>query len=65
MDAGFRYLRFVDDNWIYTFCLGKYYRNYWFNARVYLSPTGSGIWNSYALETRYYFGGSDDYLMAR
>ena len=61
-DAGFRYLRFSDNTWIYTFALGKYISNYWLNFRSYLTPSTASISQSYALTLRYYFGGTDDYF---
>ncbi|WP_159076469.1 YaiO family outer membrane beta-barrel protein [Flagellimonas amoyensis] len=65
LDAGLRYLQFTDDSWIYTFGLGKYYKNYWFNARAYITPSDNGVADSYALEARYYFGGPDDHVLLR
>jgi YaiO family outer membrane protein len=62
-EAGFRYLFFNSSTWIYTVSLGKYYRNFWFNVRSYLTPGGSAS-QSYTLNTRYYYGGSDDYFSA-
>lgn len=61
-DAGFRWLYFSNSTWIYTFSVGKYYKNYWFNFRTYLTPSDAGFSNSYGLTIRYYFGGADDYL---
>ncbi|RZK59545.1 MAG: YaiO family outer membrane beta-barrel protein [Pedobacter sp.] len=61
-DAGFRYLRFSDNTFIYTASIGKYYKNYWFNLRTYLTPSTSNVSQSFSLNTRYYFGGADDYL---
>lgn len=61
-DAGFRLLRFDDNTWIYTLSVGKYYKNYWFNLRTYLTPSESLLSHSYTLNVRYYFGGADDYL---
>jgi YaiO family outer membrane protein len=61
-DAGFRYLYFSSDTWIYTLSAGKYYRNWWFNFRTYLTPGQFHISQSYTLSARYYYGGSDDYL---
>jgi len=61
-DAGFRFLRFSDDTWIYTLAIGKYYSNYWFNFRTYLTPSTSDISQSYTLTIRYYYGGTDDYF---
>ncbi len=61
-DAGFRYLNFDNDTWIYTASLGKYYKNFWFNGRTYLTPSGSRISQSYTITTRYYLKGADDYI---
>ncbi len=61
-EAGFRYLRFSSDVWMYTASLGKYYKNFWFNLRTYLVPDNKYISQSYALTTRYYTGGADDYI---
>lgn len=61
-DAGFRYLHFSNDTWIYTGSLGKYYKNWWFNLRAYITPASSRISQSYSATARYYFDGADDYL---
>ncbi len=61
-EAGFRYLRFGSSTWIYTFSAGKYWKNYWFNLRAYLTPSTTSISQSYSLSVRYYFGGADDYM---
>lgn len=61
-DAGFRYLRFSSNTWIYTASIGKYYKNLWFNFRTYLTPSTSNVSQSFSLNTRYYIGGADDYL---
>jgi len=61
-EAGFRLLHFSENTWIYTVSVGKYYKNFWFNLRSYLSPLESSISQSFALNTRYYYGGADDYL---
>ncbi|MGF7230624.1 YaiO family outer membrane beta-barrel protein [Arachidicoccus sp.] len=61
-EAGFRYLHFTSNVWMYTASLGKYYRNFWFNLRTYLVPDNSNVSQSYTLTTRYYTGGSDDYI---
>ncbi len=60
-DAGFRYLNFDNSTWIYTAALGKYYKNFWFNARTYLTPSVSRISQSYTITTRYYLKGADNY----
>jgi YaiO family outer membrane protein len=62
VDAGFRYLHFTGDTWIYTASLGKYYKSFWFNFRTYLTPSNSSVSQSYSLKVRYYTGGADDYL---
>ncbi|WP_222983381.1 YaiO family outer membrane beta-barrel protein [Flagellimonas meishanensis] len=61
-DAGFRLLKFTDATWVYAFGLGKYYKNYWFNFRSYLSMLDDGVADAHAFTTRYYFGGADDYF---
>jgi YaiO family outer membrane protein len=61
-DGGFRYLYFSSATWIYTFSIGKYYKNYWLNARTYLVPGGSALSQSFTLTGRWYYGGADDYL---
>ena len=61
-DAGFRFLRFSDNTWIYTASIGKYYKNFWFNFRTYLTPSTSNVSQSFALNTRYYFASADDFV---
>lgn len=61
-EAGFRYLYFGNATWIYTGSLGKYFKNYWFNFRTYLTPGNNNISQSYSFTTRYYLGGAEDYL---
>jgi YaiO family outer membrane protein len=63
-DAGFRYLNFDNDTWIYTGSVGKYYKNFWFNFRTYITPDNSRISQSYSLSARWYRGGADDYFSA-
>lgn len=62
VDAGFRYLHFNEDTWIFTGALGKYYQNWWFNLRAYITPSSSRIAQAYEATTRYYLAGADDYL---
>lgn len=64
-EAGFRYLTFGESTWIYTFSVGKYYKNFWFNLRTYLTPSNNDVSRSFSLTTRYYFGGADDYFSLR
>ncbi|MBB2145426.1 YaiO family outer membrane beta-barrel protein [Pedobacter sp. LMG 31464] len=61
-EAGFRLLHFSDNTWIYTASVSKYYKSFWFNFRTYLTPSNNSVSQSYALTTRYYFGGVDDYF---
>jgi YaiO family outer membrane protein len=61
-DAGVRYLKFSNNTFIYTASIGKYHKNFWFNFRTYLTPSTSNVSQSFSLNTRYYFGGVDDYL---
>lgn len=58
-EAGFRYLHFSGNTWIYTASLGKYYKNYWFNFRTYITPATKSVSNSYSILSRYYFKGTD------
>ncbi|MGB3774522.1 MAG: YaiO family outer membrane beta-barrel protein [Leeuwenhoekiella sp.] len=62
IDGGFRFLAFDDNTWIYTVGLGKYYSNYWFNLRTYLTPSQGALAHSYVFTARYYLGGADDFL---
>ncbi len=61
-EAGFRQLKFSENIWMYTASIGKYYKSLWFNLRTYLTPGDDNISQSYALTTRYYTGGANDYL---
>lgn len=61
-EAGFRMLSFGDPTWIYTGSLGKYYKNFWFNLRTFITPSNNSVSQSVAFNTRYYFGGAEDYL---
>ncbi len=61
-EAGFRMLSFTDETWIYTASIGKYYSNYWFNFRTFLTPSNNSVSRSFALNVRYYLGGADDFL---
>ncbi|HEY8784755.1 MAG TPA: YaiO family outer membrane beta-barrel protein [Mucilaginibacter sp.] len=61
-EAGFRYLHFTGDTWIYTAAVSKYWGNFWFNLRTYQTPSNSSVSQSYSFHVRYYTGGADDYL---
>lgn len=62
-EGGFRYLYFDDATWIYTASVGKYFKNYWFNFRTYLTPSTHAVSNSYSFTTRYYFKGTDYFAL--
>lgn len=62
IDGGFRLLRYSSDTWIYTFALGKYYGNYWFSLRTFITPQIEKASYSYSLIVRYYFSTAYDYL---
>jgi YaiO family outer membrane protein len=64
-DLGFRFLSFSRSTWIYTASIGKYYSNYWFNLRTYLTPSNNSLSKSISLSVRYYLAGADDYLSLR
>ena len=61
-EVGYRQLKFTENIWMYTASIGKYYKNFWFNARTYLTPDEDNISQSYAATVRYYTKGADDYL---
>ena len=61
-ELGYRQLKFTENVWMYTASVGKYYKNFWFNARTYLTPGDSNISHSYAGTVRYYTKGADDYF---
>ncbi|HXB44954.1 MAG TPA: YaiO family outer membrane beta-barrel protein [Puia sp.] len=61
-EAGLRFLYFTSSTFVYTFYLGKYYKNFLFSARTYITPSNVGVSQSYTLAGRYYFKGADDYV---
>ena len=61
-EMGFRYLYFSSSTMIYTAALSKYYKNWLFIGRTYLTPGDNEISQSYNLTGRYYYGGADDYF---
>lgn len=63
-ELGFRYLYFSDAVWVYTASVGKYYSNFWFNLRTYLTPGEGDLSRSFAFTTRYYTAGADDFITA-
>ena len=61
-EVGMRYLYFASATDIYTASLGKYYKNFLFTARTYLTPSLGSVSQSYILSARYYLKGADDYI---
>lgn len=61
-ELGYRQLYFSDNIWMYTASVGKYYKNYWFNLRTYLTPDNKNISHSYTGTVRYYTKGANDYF---
>jgi len=67
LSAGIRYLNFGKSSsrsnvYIYTGSIGKYYRNYWFLFRTYLSPKHSDISQSYWWIMRRYLRDAQQYV---
>jgi YaiO family outer membrane protein len=61
-EAGVRYLYFTSTTVIYTFSIGKYYKNFLFTARTYQTPSDFGFSQSYSLSGRYFLKGADNYI---
>lgn len=61
-EIGYRQLHFTNNIWMYTASVGKYYKNFWFNLRTYITPDSKNISHSYTATTRYYTKGANDYL---
>lgn len=61
-EAGFRYLKFGDETWIYTLSVSKYLKSFWFNLRTYLVPGSRAISQTYIGTVRYYFDTADDFI---
>jgi len=71
ISGGFRYLNFdsisalkFDSSAviIFTGSIGKYYGNYWFSVRPYLTPGKQGLSKSVSLSIRKYFSRPENYL---
>lgn len=61
-EIGFRQLYFSNSIWMYTASIGKYYKNFWFNLRTYITPGNENISQSYTGTVRYYTKGANDYF---
>jgi len=63
LSLGVRYLDFVSSSvLIYTGNLGKYYKNYWFSFRPFITSKPSGFSFSGIFLIRRYFSDEDNYL---
>jgi len=71
ISLGFRYMNFDDKRiaatdsnkvMIYTGTIGKYYGDYWFSVRAYLTPGKSEWSESFYLTVRRYLADADSYL---
>lgn len=61
-EIGYRQLYFSNNIWMYTAAVGKYYKNFWFNLRTYITPDNENISHSYTGTVRYYTKGASDYF---
>lgn len=61
-EAGFRYLYFSSDVFIYTGYIGKYYKNFLFGARAYITPHVDYISHAYSIMGRYYYKTVEDFI---
>jgi len=61
-EIGYRQLYFSNNIWMYTASVGKYYKNFWFNLRTYITPDSKNISHSYTGTIRYYTKSAQDYI---
>lgn len=61
-EIGFRQLYFSDNLFMYTGSVGKYFHNFWFNMRTFITPSSSNISHSYTGTVRYYTKGANDFI---
>jgi YaiO family outer membrane protein len=61
-EAGIRHLQFTNDVFFYTGYVGKYYKNFLFSSRVFVTPSTTGYARSAGIAIRYYTGGADDFI---
>ncbi|MDF2553587.1 MAG: YaiO family outer rane beta-barrel protein [Chryseobacterium sp.] len=61
-EIGYRQLYFTNSIWMYTASVGKYYKNFWFNLRTYITPDNKNISHSYTGTVRYYTKSAQDYF---
>ena len=71
LSLGMRYLKFSKETTIYTASLSKYYKDYWFSIRTFVTPKTDSIIRKANLNNssvtiianiRHYFGDSDNYF---
>jgi len=62
LELGWRYLYFSSSTNIFTGTLSKYYKNYFFGLRTYLTPSNNNISESYNAFVRYYFRRTDNFI---
>jgi YaiO family outer membrane protein len=65
VSAGFRYLKFSSDVWIYTGTISKYQGNWLFTVRPYITPNSVGVSRSLSLLARRYLAGPENYITIR
>ena len=65
VSAGFRYLSFNSDVWIFTGTVSKYQGNWLFTVRPYITPNSVGVSRSLSLLARKYLSGPENYLTFR
>jgi YaiO family outer membrane protein len=61
-ELGTRYLYFTSPTNIFTAYVGKYYKNFLFGLRTYITPSNQSVSQSYSVSARYYTKGADDYI---
>jgi YaiO family outer membrane protein len=60
---GMRYLAFTNNKIaIYTGSIGKYYKDYWFSFRPFITPKGNGVSNSFNIFIRRYLRDANNYV---
>lgn len=65
VSAGFRYLNFSSDVWIFTGTVSKYQGNWLFTVRPYITPNSVGVSRSLSLLARKYISGPENYITFR
>lgn len=64
-EFGVRYLNSYFNYLSYTAGVGKYFGNFWLNAKTFVTPNGGNVANAYILSGRYFINNSnDDYITA-